>query len=198
MKSTLKELPDIIDYVRRINIKGQGQVILKLNQFHPDNEAQLYKDGQIFFKDEFVEESEILAALSKIGKLKKLKIGDVSGNNPSYRYYLVENIGVIVGILAMMSWNFPCGRCYKLRVQPSGYVMTCKNYKKSPSLRGLAYEEKKKIIYNWMYNREFIIDKEKPNRVHYYEQLGEERWGKVGSPKKKDFFYDLLKKDKNE
>lgn len=198
MKSTLKEIPQFIEFIKKINQKpgNKGMLSLKLNQFHPDNAAQLYEEGQKFWANEYVGEKEILESLEKIGKLAPVKENDIEGDNPSYKYYGVGDTGVIVGVLAMMSWGFPCGKCHKLRVQPSGYVKVCKNYKKSPPLVGLSLGKKGEIIREWMDYRGNVLDKEKPNRIHYDPQLGEERWGQVGKPKDSNFFLSLLKQNK--
>lgn len=199
MGSNLKEIPDFIRYIEQINSNSanKGQLALKLNQFHPDNEAQLNKDGQDFWVKEFVSDENILKELKKIGDLKEINRSEVSGDNPSYRYYYVGEQKTIVGVLAMMSWNFPCGRCHKLRLQPSGYIITCKNYDKSPSLIGKTFDEKKQIISDWIEYREHKIDKINPKRIHYYENLGEERWGNFGKPKVVSFFKNLIE-EKNE
>ncbi|MCK4730123.1 MAG: radical SAM protein [Candidatus Aenigmarchaeota archaeon] len=194
MKSMLKELPEFIQYIQEINKReNAGKLILKLNQFHPDNEAQLHKEGQDYWVKEYVSDKEIFSALGKFGELKR--ISNMVGDNPSYQYYTVGNTGVIVGVLCMMSWNFPCGKCFKLRAQPSGKIMVCKNYQKSPGLIGKTLKEKTRIISDWMNYRELKIDKEMPNRIHYNSQLGEERWGKVDNPKSKNFFINYLKKE---
>ena len=198
MKSTLKEIPKFIEFIKKANSNpnNKGELALKLNQFHPDNEAQLYSKGQKYWADEYVDEKDIIATLGKIGKLQAVESNETEGDNPSYQYYEIGNTGVKVGILAMMSWGFPCGKCHKLRIQPSGYVKVCKNYKKSPVLAGLSLEQKTKIISEWKHYRDNILDIAKPNRIHYDSQLGEERWGKVGKPKEAKFFFDLIQKQK--
>jgi GTP 3',8-cyclase len=193
MKDTLEEMDSIIEFASEINNykKNKGKVIIKFNQFHPDNVSQLEKSGQEFFSKKYVTDKEMINELKKIGDLTPIK--DVDGDNPSYRYYKIHGKNVIVGILAMMSWNFPCGRCRKLRVQPSGKVMVCKNYPKSPSLLGKSLGEKEQIIKDYIHYRDVILDKEKPNRIHYYDQLGEERWGAVGKGMSKEKFYEMVK-----
>lgn len=193
MKSTLSELKEFVMIVKEINEDCyKGKVAIKLNQFFPCNPAQLTANGQEYWRKEFVSEKEILETLSAISSLKLLQKENIEGDNPSYRYYLIGDTGVIVGILAMFSWNYPCGRCYKLRMLPFGKVSVCLNQKDTYDLKGRTLKEQTEIFRNAMAFRE-QLDQIMPYRNHYRAQLGEMRFGKTNAPIPMDFFYTFTR-----
>ena len=197
MKSTLAELKHFIHYAQKINSKGyRGKLAIKLNQFFPSNPAQLSPEGQEFWKEELVSYKEIIKTLKSIGPLKPFSREKVAGDNPSYRYFLIGDPEIIVGILALFSWKYPCGRCHKLRIQPDGSPSICLNLPKNSTLIGKSIREKTKILRNLISFRETRLDKLRPDRKHYRPQLGEMRFGKLGEPVSADFFYKISKKEK--
>jgi len=195
MKSTLPELKDFVSFAQELNAKGySGEVAFKLNQFFPCNPAQLSVEGQTYWKEEFLEEREILVALSEIGDLRPISRENIEGDNPSYQYYLIGNTGVKVAILALFSWNFPCGGCWKLRISPQGIATICINQQNPPTLWGKSVDEKTKILSDLTSYRESSrLALDYPGRRHYRDQLGELRFGKVVStPHSIDYFKNLL------
>ncbi len=197
MKSTLKELEGFIALAQTLNHKYPGEVAVKLNQFFPSNPAQLSKEGQRFWREEFATEAEIMAALNNIGSLKPISRDSVEGDNPTYQYYLVGDTDVKVAVLALFSWRFPCGGCWKLRVSPQGIATICINQKDPPNIWGKTLDEKTKILGELMAYRESPkLSADYPNRKHYRAQLGEMRFDKVaGCPRGIEFFYSLLQED---
>jgi cyclic pyranopterin phosphate synthase len=115
------------------------------------------------------------------------------GDNPSYNYYLVGDTGVYVGLLSLFSWNYPCGECHKLRIQPTGQASVCINFKELPSLIGRDLETKTEILRKLIDFRENGIEEAIPYRKHYRAQLGELRFGKLGEPVPMEHFYKLIK-----
>ncbi|WP_291413021.1 radical SAM protein [Actinophytocola sp.] len=112
MRDTLNELPAFVAFVQDLNNRGwPGQLAIKLNQFFPSNPAQLSDDGEKFWKDQFVDEATILDALAKAGELRPVARESIEGDNPSYNYYEIGDTGVKVAVLAMFSWDYPCGGC---------------------------------------------------------------------------------------
>ena len=170
---------------------NKGKLIIKLNQFFPCNPQQLTPEGQKFWRNEYVSEEKIKKILEKIGKLKPISRTEVEGDNPSYQYYIIKNTGVIVGLLALFSWIYPCGRCYKLRIMPSGKLSICLNDQNTYYLAGETLENKMEIIKKAMLYRE-RLDILSPNRKHYRAQLGEIRFGKIGNPIPMKRFYKII------
>jgi len=197
MKSTLIELKDFVKYAQDLNRREdyRGELIIKLNQFFPSNPAQLTLEGQKFWKEEFVSYEEILSTLEKIGHLKPINRKKIEGDNPSYRYFLIEGTGVKVGILALFSWEYPCGRCHKLRIQPDGSPSICLNLPKNPTLVGKSLKEKEEYLYQLIKFRE-ELDQLMPKRRHYRPQLGEMRFGNLGREIPMEYFYKILDGDK--
>lgn len=193
MKSTLPELKKFVKFAQELNNdpKNKGKLIIKLNQFFPCNPQQLTPEGQQFWKNEYITEYQIKETLEKIGKLKPVSSNEVEGDNPSYQYYLIEKTGVIVGILALFSWNYPCGRCHKLRILPSGRLSICLNDQNTFNLIGENLHNKTDIIKKAMIYRE-QLDIISPKRNHYRSQLGELRFGKTGEPIPMRRFYEMI------
>lgn len=184
MKSTLAELPALIMYAKELNSRGwPGKVAIKLNQFFPSNPVQLSKEGQSFWNEQFVEEHAIVEALEEVGELHSIKRERIEGDNPSYNYFEVGNTGVAVGVLAMFTWNYPCGGCWKLRISPHGLVTVCISQKNPPTLWGTSLHEKRDIfarLTSYRDSLQFNVDS--PDRRHYRAQLGELRFDKVVGP----------------
>lgn len=199
MRSTLTELPRFVQYVHGINNRGQeGRLAIKLNQFFPSNPAQLSDEGEEFWHGEFVDEGMILEALGRAGELKSIPRSSVEGDNPSYNYYEIGDTEVMVAVLAMFSWDYPCGGCHKLRISPQGLATICISQKSPPVLWGMSYEEKLatvKQLTSYRESEQFDIDF--PDRRHYRPQLGELRFDKVVGPQKEIVhFREILTRDK--
>jgi GTP 3',8-cyclase len=199
MRSTLNELPRFVEYAKAINSRGQeGRLAIKLNQFFPSNPAQLSDEGEEFWHREFVDEDVILEALAQAGELKLIPRSSVEGDNPSYNYYEIGDTGVMVAVLAMFSWDYPCGGCHKLRISPQGLATICISQKNPPVLWGMSYEEKLTTIRQLTgYRESDQFDTDFPDRRHYRPQLGELRFDKVVGPQKEIVhFREILTRDK--
>jgi len=196
MKSTLGELPRLVAFARELNEhpSSRGQLAIKLNQFFPSNPAQLTDEGEEFWTDQFVDEEAILKELRRIGPLNPVPRQDVEGDNPSYNYFRVGDTGVLVAVLAMFSWGYPCGGCWKLRISPDGTITSCVNQTDPPSLWGMSYEEKLSTITRMVEYRESgQIDKDYPDRRHYRPQLGDLRFARAGgAPKPMVHFQTIM------
>lgn len=198
MRSTLAELPRFVAYAQELNGHGQeGRLAIKLNQFFPSNPAQLSNEGEEFWRNEFVDEETILAALAQAGELHPIARSKVEGDNPSYNYYEIGDTGVMVAVLAMFSWDYPCGGCKKLRISPQGLATICISQKNPPVLWGMSYEEKLATITRLTdYRESDQFDVDFPDRRHYRPQLGELRFDKVVGPKKEIVhFREILTRD---
>lgn len=198
MRQTVEELPAFVEYAQAINSRGyEGQLALKLNQFFPSNPAQLGDEGEEFWKDQFVSEDVILAALAQSGTLVPISRQSIEGDNPSYNYYQVGDTGVVVAVLAMFSWDYPCGGCLKLRVSATGQATVCISQKNAPSLWGMSPTEKRDCFARLTeYRTSPRFDIDNPARKHYRGQLGELRFGRVvGDGKPIDYFRTVLKRD---
>jgi cyclic pyranopterin phosphate synthase len=197
MKSTLPEMKDFVEFAHQINNKGyRGKLVLKFNQFFPSNPAQLTREGQKYWLNEFATFEEIFSALNTVGKLTALDRKGVEGDNPSYRYYTMKGYDVTIGILALFSWGYPCGRCHKLRVTPSGQLSICIQTEDTGPIAGKSLQEKTKIITDLLEFREKELDKIMPVRHHFVPQLGVFRFGKVYKPESMDYFYKILEEKK--
>ncbi|GAA2001244.1 radical SAM protein [Catenulispora subtropica] len=198
MRSTLDELPKFVEFAQDLNSRGHdGKLAIKLNQFFPSNPAQLSDEGEDYWKKEFVEEGVILEALAKAGELKPIPRSTVEGDNPSYNYYQIGDTGVMVAVLAMFSWDYPCGGCKKLRISPQGLATICISQKNPPVLWGMSYEEKLATITHLTdYRDGDQFDVDFPDRRHYRPQLGELRFDKVVGPKKEIVhFREIMTRD---
>lgn len=196
MRDTLDELPAFVSYAQDLNGRGwPGQLAIKLNQFFPSNPAQLGDEGETFWKDQFVEENAILAALAEVGELKPVRRETIEGDNPSYNYYEIGDTGVKVAILAMFSWDYPCGGCWKLRISPNGLATICISQQNSPVLWGMSLDEKRETLGRLAgYRDSERFDVDNPNRRHYRDQLGELRFDKVvGQERSMSYFKTILK-----
>ena len=199
MRSTLKELPKFVNWAQDLNSRGQaGRLAIKLNQFFPSNPAQLSDEGEDYWRNEFVDEDQILEALSMAGELKPIPRSSVEGDNPSYNYYEIGDTGVKVAVLAMFTWDYPCGGCHKLRISPQGLATICISQKNPPVLWGMSYDEKLatvKRLTDYRESEQFEVDF--PNRRHYRPQLGELRFDRVvGDQKQIVHFRDILTRDR--
>jgi cyclic pyranopterin phosphate synthase len=181
MRQTLDELLAFVDYAREINSRGHdGQLAIKLNQFFPSNPAQLGTEGEEFWRTQFVDEKTILEALARSGDLKPVPRESIEGDNPSYNYYDVGDTGVKVALLAMFSWGYPCGGCWKLRISPNGYATVCISQKNPPVLWEMSLDEKRETFRRLTgYRSSEQFDLDNPDRKHYRDQLGELRFDRV-------------------
>lgn len=198
MRSTLDELPALVAYAHDLNNRGwPGQLAIKLNQFFPSNPAQLGDEGEQFWKEQFVDERTILDALAKAGPLKPMPRELIEGDNPSYNYYEIGETGVKVAVLAMFSWDYPCGGCWKLRVSPQGLATVCISQQNPPVLWGMTYDEKLATIKQLTgYRDSAQFEADFPNRKHYRDQLGELRFDRVvGEQKSITHFRTILARD---
>jgi cyclic pyranopterin phosphate synthase len=199
MRSTLGELPRFVELAYDLNNRGQeGRLAIKLNQFFPSNPAQLSDEGEAFWRSEFVDEGVILQALAQVGELRPIPRASVEGDNPSYNYYEIGDTSVKVAVLAMFSWDYPCGGCHKLRISPQGLATICISQKNPPVLWGMSYREKLQTITrltDYRDGEQFDVDF--PGRRHYRPQLGELRFDKVVGPQKEIVhFREILTRDK--
>lgn len=186
MRDTLDELPAFVRFAQDLNGRGlPGQLAIKLNQFFPSNPAQLSDDGEKFWKDQFVDEKTILKALANAGELNPVARESIEGDNPSYNYYEIGDTGVKVAVLAMFSWNYPCGGCWKLRISPQGLATICISQKNPPVLWGMSLDEKRETFARLTgYRDSPAFDRDFPDRRHYRPQLGELRFDQVVGPQK--------------
>lgn len=192
MKNTLPELKDFVDYVHQVNHKGYvGKLAMKLNQFFPCNPHQLSEQGCDYWTGEFVTREDILNTLSTISPLIPVSRKVIDGDNPTYDYFYLENDDVIVGLLTLFSLNYPCGRCHKLRVQPSGNLSICLQQKETFSFENKSQSEMEELI-KMLFERREKLDIEEPDRQHFRAQLGELRFGCVNEAKSIKYFQDKL------
>lgn len=192
MKSTLKELTDFVDYVHKINHTGYiGKLAMKLNQFFPCNPHQLEESGCAYWTEEFVTREQIIETLSSISPLTPVVRNVIEGDNPTYDYFYMKESEVIVGLLTLFSLDYPCGRCHKLRVQPSGNLSICLQQPETYSFIGMSQKEMEDLI-TMLFEKRERLDIEKPNRNHYRAQLGELRFGRVHEAKSIDYFRQRL------
>ena len=181
MRKTLDELPAFVAYAREINSRGwHGRLAIKLNQFFPSNPAQLSAEGEEFWRDQFVDEATILDALARVGDLTPVPRESIEGDNPSYNYYEVGDTGVKVALLAMFSWGYPCGGCWKLRVSPNGITTSCISQKNPAALWEMTLDEKRDLFAQLIERRDNPqAESSRPERKHYRDQLGELRFDRV-------------------
>ena len=109
----------------------------------------------------------------------------------------MDNADVIVGLLTLFSLKYPCGRCHKLRIQPSGSLSVCLQQQETFKFAGMSQEEMEKLIARLFIERE-KLDVDHPNRNHFRAQLGELRFGRVNEAKSIDYFQQQLENKKGE
>lgn len=197
MRSTLTELPSLVAFAQKVNANTRpGKLAIKLNQFFPSNPAQLTQDGAEYWRHEFVDIDEICSVLAKIGELRPVLQETVEGDNPSYRYYKIGETGVLVAVLGLFSWGFPCGGCWKLRISPQGLATICINHRAPPTLWGKPLEEKVRILQHLTgYRESEQFERDYANRKHYRAQLGELRFDRgADMPRSIEYFQSLLAK----
>ncbi len=194
MKSTLPELKDFVDFVYKMNHKGYvGKLAMKLNQFFPCNPHQLDNDGCNYWANEYVEREDIMEELSSISEMIPVNRKVIDGDNPTYDYFYMKDCDVIVGLLTLFSLKYPCGKCHKLRVQPSGNLSVCLQQKETYNFLNMNQEEMEDLITKLFEIRE-ELDINNPNRNHYRAQLGELRFGQVNEAKSIEYFEEQLNK----
>lgn len=191
MKENLGEINDFIDFAKTINQQyGKDRIVIRFLQFFPCNPNQLKKEGQDFWKKEYIGVEDILEELRKKGKLLEKSREFIDGDNPTIKYYEIDQ-ELTIGILAMFSWGYPCGECFKLRITPYGYASCCLNDEKMDLLVGLSVQEKAKCIQKVINRRNTIVDADKDRR-HYRKKLGEVRFGEKGNQIEMKEFYHIL------
>lgn len=197
MRDNLKEVNDFINFAKEINDKyKKDRIIIRFLQFFPCNPNQLNEDGQKYWKSEYVTEEEIINEIRKNGNCIIEKKEKVIGDNPTVKYYEIDK-SLTIGILAMFSWKYPCGGCFKLRITPYGYGSCCLNDEEMYKIIDNLLEEKEKILKQIVERRNTIIESRK-DRKHYRRKLGEVRFGEKGKQMELDKFYDIIKqKEKN-
>lgn len=170
---------------------------MKLNQFFPCNPHHLNKDGCRYWTEEFASREEILNELEKISTLTPVSRKVIDGDNPTYDYFYMDDKEVIVGLLTLFSLKYPCGRCHKLRVQPSGNLSICLQQQETYNFVNKNEKEIEELIKELFEIRE-KLDETQPNRQHFRAQLGELRFGCVNEAKDIKFFEEELSKKKSE
>lgn len=195
MKDNIDEITNFINYAIKQNEKyGKERIIVRFLQFFPCNPNQLEKDGQQFWVNEYITETNILNEIEKVGDIKEISRKKIIGDNPSMKYYKVGD-KITIGILAMFSWKYPCGSCHKLRISPLGKATICLNDKTTVKITDTSLEEKRRIIKEMIERRENIISKD-ITRKHFRNNLGEFRFGKNGKEANIEDFYEMLRKGK--
>lgn len=107
MKDNIDEVKEFIKFAMDKNNKySKERIIVRFLQFFPCNPNQLEEDGQNFWVDEYITETNILDKLKELGEVIEIERKQISGDNPSMRYFRVED-KITVGILAMFSWKYP-------------------------------------------------------------------------------------------
>lgn len=197
MKDNLEEVNDFITFANQINNKYRSnRIIIRFLQFFPCNPNQLSEDGQEYWKEEYITEEDIINEIKKKGNTIKDKKDKVVGDNPTIKYFDV-NDNITIGILSMFSWKYPCGGCFKLRITPYGYGSCCLNDEKMYKIIDNTLEEKEKIIRQIIERRNTIIESRK-DRKHYRRKLGEVRFGEKGKEMELNKFYEIInEKEKN-
>ncbi len=198
MKDNLEEVNTFIDFAKNINNKyKKDRMIIRFLQFFPCNPNQLKEEGQQYWKDEYIREKDIIDEINKKENIIKEKKERVIGDNPTVKYYEINDT-LTIGILAMFSWKYPCGGCFKLRITPYGYGSCCLNDEKMYKVIGNSLEEKEKILRQIIERRNTIIENRK-DRKHYRRKLGEVRFGEKGKQIELNEFYNIIsQKEKNE
>lgn len=197
MKSTLSELEDFVNFVNDMNHKGYvGRLAMKLNQFFPCNPHQLDESGCKYWAEEYITREVILNELSNISPLIPIERKVIEGDNPTYDYFYMKSKDVIVGVLTLFSLDYPCGRCHKLRVQPSGNLSICLQQEETYNFSGKTYDQMKKLISTVFKIRE-ELDITHPDRKHYRSQLGELRFGRVNQARNIEYFKEQLNRQQN-
>lgn len=186
MKKNLPEIPEIIRYFSTYNTERRDNIILRLIQFYPSNPNQLDKNGQNYWKEQYVHHSEILEMIGNHYEDHMYTRGD----NPSFKYFRLKNHNLKVGILSMFSWNYVCGGCLKLRITPLGQASVCLSDDKIYTLSGKTLSEKADIIQEAMARRLNYLDP--IPRQHFRSQLGMLRFGSDGNKVKISDFLEIL------
>lgn len=195
MKDNIDEIIDFVNFALDKNKQyGKERIIVRFLQFFPCNPNQLEENGKKFWAEEYITETNILDKLKTLGEIKEINRNTIQGDNPSMRYYRI-NDEITIGILAMFSWKYPCGGCHKLRISPQGNVTVCLNDKEVNKIIGLSLDDKTALIKRLLDKRENVIAKNK-DRKHFRNNLGEFRFGKTGKEANIDEFYDMLRKGK--
>lgn len=106
MKDNINEVKNFINYaIEKNKLYGRERIIVRFLQFFPCNPNQLEEDGQNFWINEYITEVNILDKPKELGNIKEISRKEISGDNPSMRYYRINDT-ITVGILAMFSWKF--------------------------------------------------------------------------------------------
>lgn len=195
MKNNLNEIRTFLNYAKYQNLKyGKERIIVRFLQFFPCNPNQLEEDGKQFWANEYITEKDILNEIKKEGETREISRIEICGDNPSMKYYRVSE-KLTVGILAMFSWKYPCGACYKLRISPQGRATICLSDALTVKLIGKSIDEKREILKELINRRENIDDKGF-TRQHFRNSLGEFRFGKSEKQVNMEDFYKIIQNGK--
>lgn len=182
MKSNLEEIPSLVGFVKKLNEQSHKSALsLKLICINPCNPTMLMERGQALYDKEVIDYDEIIGALKQTGGLERIKNDGDLGDNPNCEYFLTDS-SVLVGVLAMPSWDYRCAgeKCRKLRITPFGETKACLQDELIPlAKRSLA--EQVSTIKQIMKAKE-ESDRQGLVRHHYSPQIGEVRFGKVAEP----------------
>jgi cyclic pyranopterin phosphate synthase len=171
MKNNIDEIPAIIKKFSEYNMNGSERIVLRFIQFYPSNPNQLNAGGLNYWRKQYVTYDDIL---DRIGRCRET---EVAGDNPTFRYFELQDYPIKVGILALYSWCYLCGGCLKLRVTPLEEASICLSDDKTFVLKGLSLEDKTETIKEAMKRRETINSR---SRMHYNPNLGLFRFGLYG------------------
>lgn len=196
MKDNIEEINDFIAFANKVNNKFKKErIIIRFLQFFPCNPNQLSEKGQEYWRDEYITEEAIINEIKKKGNTIEIKKEKVEGDNPTIKYFNV-NGNTTIGILAMFSWKYPCGGCFKLRITPFGYASCCLNDEKMYKIIDTTLEEKEKILREIVERRYTVIENRK-DRKHYRKKLGEIRFGEKGQGLELNKFYEMIDSKEN-
>ena len=164
MKNNLEEVNDFIKFANEINERYKSnRMIIRFLQFFPCNPNQLEQDGQQYWKTEYITENDIINEIKKNGNIITENKDKIVGDNPTIKYYEINN-KLTIGILAMFSWKYPCGGCFKLRITPYGYASCCLNDEKMYKIIDNSIEEKEELLRSIIERRNTVIENRKDRK----------------------------------
>lgn len=181
MQKTLDEIPELIDFVKKLD---NHKLMLKLICFNPNNPAQLADEGKEVYKDNNVSFDSLYEKLQEVDEVESLENIEF-GDNPNCEYFRLIKSNVVIGIIAEPSWNYRCGmsECKKLRITPFGEVANC--IQDELTYVGDMDVEKRAEFFKQKMAQKELDDFSGKFRIHYRPQLGEMRFGKVSSKPQK-------------
>lgn len=143
--------PEIVDF---LNFARENGFILRFIELMP-------VEG-INFSDLYLPVSSLEERLKDISPIKSLE--ENFGAGPS-RYYIVENFGIKIGIIAAISHKF-CNRCNRIRLSSDGMLFSCLSSKTGLNIRKIIndgneqnlYLAFKELIYNKPPSHNFVSE----------------------------------------